>query len=148
MQEKVESTIKKLSLWTFLIDKCKYDQFPNFKLFLDTTSSTVNEDLKSDINADINRIKYAVTSQKYRRNGTGSNETLSDAEGPASKRLCPLGHARARVRRQLQAIFGLIPKAGGRTPTLHAPTTENLGHLNGAESKLIFIVLHHVLLLK
>lgn len=49
MQEKVESTIKKMALWTSLIDRCKYDQFPNLKLFLETTSSSVNEDIKSAI---------------------------------------------------------------------------------------------------
>lgn len=60
MQEKVESTIKKISLWTSLIDNCKYDQFPNLKLFLDTTSSTVNEDLKSDIKCHLQNLSAAL----------------------------------------------------------------------------------------
>lgn len=62
MQEKVESTIKKISLWTSLIDKCKYDQFPNLKLFLDTTSSTINEDLKSDIKCHLQNLSAALRS--------------------------------------------------------------------------------------
>ncbi|CAB3259876.1 unnamed protein product [Arctia plantaginis] len=62
MQEEVESTIKKLSLWKSLIDKSKYDQFPNLKLFLDTTSSTVNEDLKSDTKYHLQNLRVALRS--------------------------------------------------------------------------------------
>ncbi|GBP35935.1 Zinc finger BED domain-containing protein 5 [Eumeta japonica] len=62
MQEKVESTIKKISLWTSLIEKCKYDQFPNLKLFLDTTSSTGNEDLKSDIKCHLQNLSATLRS--------------------------------------------------------------------------------------
>lgn len=56
MQEKVESTIKKMALWTSLIDRCKYDQFPNLKLFLETTSSSVNEDVKSAIKGHLQNL--------------------------------------------------------------------------------------------